>query len=417
MKIKFPEARETRGEWAGAQDHPHAMQNFRENQITNYPEDWPEYQPDYKNLDEASESIKHSRQLRETGESDQDYDTDIYDAICTYIQAETGKKATHREFDKYQGVYIDVEGKGKFWTTDFQVLGNRTTPVNPDAGAVLIGPDGEETSANQGDYFQLPKAHVFEGWVLRKGGQEIENPTVADLPQSTSGDFQINPSGEIAVTLQSERDGAEFELIVANGQVVSDNGLVEFFGGQTIVFSETTPEKMRQLGGTVDYDPKTGYCRPSMPGWDGPAMHPLAAYRVAKDYYASWDQFVADLGIVKMPRRLETQGKSITDAFYILFGGLGGLAEMNDVLYDRFVEDFAESAEGKSKRSTYFEDHYNEDDMIAFVWKSLFKTSNPPIEQVVAFIEKFGRKSDQLDFYDTSYAPVLEAAEDYLQRM
>lgn len=50
----------------------------------------------------------------ETGEPDQDYDHDFYDQVVTQLEAE-GFEARHREFDKYQGVYIAVRGVGKFW--------------------------------------------------------------------------------------------------------------------------------------------------------------------------------------------------------------------------------------------------------------------------------------------------------------
>lgn len=50
----------------------------------------------------------------ETGEPDQDYDHDFYDQVVTQLEAE-GFEARHREFDKYQGVYIEVRGIGRFW--------------------------------------------------------------------------------------------------------------------------------------------------------------------------------------------------------------------------------------------------------------------------------------------------------------
>lgn len=50
----------------------------------------------------------------ETGEPDQDYDHAFYDQVVAQLEAE-GFEASHREFDKYQGVYIKVRGIGKFW--------------------------------------------------------------------------------------------------------------------------------------------------------------------------------------------------------------------------------------------------------------------------------------------------------------
>lgn len=57
--------------------------------------------------------------ILETGEPDQDYDTKFYDKVCAQLGKAGFKGCTHREFDKYQGVYITVPGFGKFWTKDF----------------------------------------------------------------------------------------------------------------------------------------------------------------------------------------------------------------------------------------------------------------------------------------------------------
>jgi hypothetical protein len=46
-----------------------------------------------------------------TGEPDQDYDHDIYDAITLALRSE-GFEASHKEFDKYQGVEIKVKEQG-----------------------------------------------------------------------------------------------------------------------------------------------------------------------------------------------------------------------------------------------------------------------------------------------------------------
>jgi hypothetical protein len=53
-------------------------------------------------------------QLLETGEPDQDYDHAFYDQVVAQLEAE-GFEASHRECDKYQGVYIKVRGIGLFW--------------------------------------------------------------------------------------------------------------------------------------------------------------------------------------------------------------------------------------------------------------------------------------------------------------
>ena len=62
-----------------------------------------------------------------TGEPDQDYDHEIYDALAKALKVE-GYEATHKEFDKYQGVYLKVRGQGvyeTFWTEDEFFTGER----------------------------------------------------------------------------------------------------------------------------------------------------------------------------------------------------------------------------------------------------------------------------------------------------
>jgi len=62
-----------------------------------------------------------------TGEPDQDYDHELYDEITNALSAE-GFRASHKEFDKYQGVYIKVDGDNvheKFWTEDVFFTGER----------------------------------------------------------------------------------------------------------------------------------------------------------------------------------------------------------------------------------------------------------------------------------------------------
>jgi len=53
--------------------------------------------------------------VKATGEPDQDYDHDFYDKIVEQLDAAGFPGATHREFDKYQGVYLNVPGIDKFW--------------------------------------------------------------------------------------------------------------------------------------------------------------------------------------------------------------------------------------------------------------------------------------------------------------
>lgn len=54
--------------------------------------------------------------LLETGEPDQDYDHGPWDAIVDGLAEAGVPGAHHKEFDKYQGVYLRIPNVGTFWT-------------------------------------------------------------------------------------------------------------------------------------------------------------------------------------------------------------------------------------------------------------------------------------------------------------
>lgn len=61
-------------------------------------------------LKELQESLKAlNKVFAETGEPDQQYDHGFYQKICDALN-ELGYEASHREFDKYQGVVITIKG-------------------------------------------------------------------------------------------------------------------------------------------------------------------------------------------------------------------------------------------------------------------------------------------------------------------
>lgn len=62
--------------------------------------------------------------IKGTGEADQDYDHKFYDEVVKQLEAAGFPGATHREFDKYQGVYLNVPEVDKFWTNDILYVGN-----------------------------------------------------------------------------------------------------------------------------------------------------------------------------------------------------------------------------------------------------------------------------------------------------
>lgn len=172
-------------------------------------------------------------------------------------------------------------------------------------------------------------------------------------------------------------------------------------------------EDMSRKGGNMSYDPKKGTIQPSAPGWYGPEMHPLAGYAVAKEYFKSWKEFATEMEIDmnRMPR-LRTKGNDITDAFYILFGGRGGVSEINDNNFSNKEEDVNDE-EGDEyyptdkEKKDEIERHmraYDEDDMIEYVWHYIFRSPKPPLKKIVKFIDDF----DSDGRYD-----VQEAAGEY----
>lgn len=179
------------------------------------------------------------RRLRETGEADQDYDHETYDAIVAQLDAAGLKGATHSEFDKYQGVYLNVPGVGKFWTKDSFSTGERDSEsaAKSYTNAVLIDPEGNEFSATRGDYFTLKSDHVFTGHTLRltkSNGETVEkeNPSVADFPDlgDVASTFTYKPgTQEFHLVLAPEADSDEdIEVIVDNDGTVDASQLVAY---------------------------------------------------------------------------------------------------------------------------------------------------------------------------------------------
>jgi len=134
--------------------------------------------------------IKAGKDVKATGEADQDYDIEMYDKVVEQLTDAGFTGATHKEFDKYQGVYLNVPGVDKFWIDEVFTSGTRTDkPETKKYRRVkLISPDGDTLSATPGDYFQLPADHVFEECTLvltlaDGSTEEIQNPKKSDLPK------------------------------------------------------------------------------------------------------------------------------------------------------------------------------------------------------------------------------------------
>jgi len=142
-------------------------------------------------VDPSEDKIeKLNLKKKSTGEPDQDYDIEIYDEICNALK-ENGIDASHREFDKYQGVYINTS-KGTLWTIDSYFTGSSSEGI---ISSTLIDEEGNESSGNIGDYFTLPDDYVFEGQTLEivemvngeRKYRTIDNPKKSDLGDSIGG--------------------------------------------------------------------------------------------------------------------------------------------------------------------------------------------------------------------------------------
>lgn len=193
------------------------------------------------------ESMNESKQLSETGEPDQDYDHEHYDAIVKAL-AKEGIKAKHREFDKYQGIYLDLSkgGKnlGKYFEVESYVIGQAKPKTAKYSKAELIDADGTAYSANSGDYFQMKPNDSFEGSLLvltDHDGKEtqIENPKKKDLPHSNDVDGGIDFEGEpdsvsVFAKERSGEDGPKAEVIVsADGKHADVSELVDLVNQQS----------------------------------------------------------------------------------------------------------------------------------------------------------------------------------------
>lgn len=177
--------------------------------------------------------------LVETGEADQDYDTEFFDEIVKQLAAAGYRGASHREFDKYQGVYLKVPGVDTFWIKDFFTRGEISDryKAKPYRTAILTNPQGEEVSSSQGDYFQLPKDYVFKGFTLKlvkQNGESVtkKNPKLSELPDlmDVMHTFVYKPgtSTEHTVFYPEHDNNVEIEVVKDGDGKVQAAGLIRY---------------------------------------------------------------------------------------------------------------------------------------------------------------------------------------------
>ncbi len=190
------------------------------------------------------EDVGESR-LNETGEADQDYDQEMFDKIASEIE-KVGYEVSHREFDKYQGVYLDIS-KGdyseRFWIHEYYVSGKKKPSGAKYSDATLYDEEGNPVSSDRGDYFMSdPDTVVGQLLVLTTmDGEdtEIENPVVADLPDlgdvERSFQYEGEPNEHFEFIPDSVTDEEDmFTLpVVISGETgeVDASVLVEYLNG------------------------------------------------------------------------------------------------------------------------------------------------------------------------------------------
>lgn len=175
-----------------------------------------------------------------TGEPDQDYDHAFFDEIVRQLDKAGFKGATHKEFDKYQGIYLHVPGVDKFWVVDSHSTGTPDSkPETKWRAAQLVDRDGSIFSPTRGDYFMKPKNYVLKDFVLRLQGfdgkwKDIENPTIGDLPDllEVRSSFTYKKGTRTDITIfQGEHSEDKVEVSQTEGGKVDASELVEFCRG------------------------------------------------------------------------------------------------------------------------------------------------------------------------------------------
>lgn len=171
---------------------------------------------DWSQYNDERQEMHNKAKIVATGEPDQDYAHEDFDRICAALKA-AGFTCKHKEFDKYQGVYIDASKAGKtirYWVADYFTAGE--VKKNPEVkwrSAILIDADGDQFSASRGDYFQLDDEETIDDVTLvlvDMNGEEtrIENPRKADLPDLNEVQNTLQYEGEPNHVYGFMREGA-----------------------------------------------------------------------------------------------------------------------------------------------------------------------------------------------------------------
>lgn len=245
--------------------------------------------PQFQDMIEA-EGIEMN-QLSETGEADQDYDKEFYDVIAKALEKK-GYQVKHREFDKYQGIYLDISkgGKklGRYFNTEYYVIGKTKKEPNVKyRSAELVGDEGDTYSADPSDYFQMGANDRFKNsdllLVHMDGTSEtISNPKKSQLPKSSEVQSKtLNYEGDpdhVAVFAKemSGEDGPVAEVHVsADYKKVDVSELVDLINQ-----SQKAPVESQTLKGNLMENK-----RPAKVQYEGNFSHPEAGSFESVDFW------------------------------------------------------------------------------------------------------------------------------------
>lgn len=119
--------------------------------------------------------------LLETGEPDQNYDHSFYDALVQELEEAGIGGARHREFDKYQGVYLFVPNVGKFWTV-LDDEGMKALALDRDSSVIF---QIEYFTYNQGQDLSIANDGGFVEYCKRKLAQAQAHQIAMDAVDAT----------------------------------------------------------------------------------------------------------------------------------------------------------------------------------------------------------------------------------------
>ncbi|MBY0452922.1 MAG: hypothetical protein K2P92_07795, partial [Bdellovibrionaceae bacterium] len=250
-----------------------------------------------------------------TGEPDGDYDVQAFDAICKKLKA-AGYMCKHKEFDKYQGPFIQVGKNAKklatFWVKDYYTTGD----IKPDGAkyrsATLMGEDGSESSANAGDYFMMGDNEVFEGSTLILVGldgkeQVIENPKKKDLPDlldvRNSFQYEGKPDEHIVFYDEDHGDELDFTVTIPKGDYNETNvgELLDYLEVKTAENVTTSVTASKKKSGKAKAAPDEAQPVSTEPKTYGAALQDLKAiYADAEKVIKRLSDFVESEAILQV---------------------------------------------------------------------------------------------------------------------